>query len=60
MRTFFNIVLEILFTVLKACLHALVSATGVLAFAAAVVFALVYARRRLSRAKAGTVISIDR
>ena len=60
MRTFFNIILGILFTVVKACLHALVSTAGVLAFGAAVIFALVYARRRVMRAKAGAVVSIDR
>jgi hypothetical protein len=61
MRTFFDIVLGILFTVVKACLHALVSTAGVLAFGAAVIFILVYARRRrYARAKAATVISIDR
>lgn len=61
MRTFFNIVLGILFTVVKACLHALVSTAGVLAFGVAVLFVCLYARRRVSRAKArAAVISIDR
>lgn len=59
MRTFFNIVLGILFTVVKALLHALVSTAGVLAFGAAVIFACLYARRRVARAKA-RVIPIDR
>jgi hypothetical protein len=60
MRTFFNIVLGILSTVVKTCLHGLVSIAGVLAFGAAVLFAGVYAWRRATRAKAGEVISIDR
>lgn len=61
MRTFFNIILGILFTVVKACLHALVSAAGVLAFGVVVILALIYSRRRrYARAKAATVIPIDR
>ena len=50
MRTFFEIVLGILFTVLKASLHALASVTGVLAFCVVLVLAGVYAWRRRSRA----------
>lgn len=61
MRTFFDIVLGILLTVLKACLHTLVSAVGVLAFCAMLLFAAVYAwRRRSRRAEARKPISIER
>lgn len=60
MRTVFNIVLGILFTVVKACIHALASTLGVLGFGAAVLFAGVYTWRRVTRPKPARVISIDR
>lgn len=60
MRTVFNIVLGIFFTVVKACFHALASTLGVLAFGAAGLFAGVYAWRRINRPKPARVISIDR
>ncbi len=47
MRTFFDIVLGILFTVLKTFLHALVSTAGALAMCALVVFVAVYSWRRV-------------
>ncbi len=69
MRTFFDIVLGILGTVLKACLHALVSTAGVVAFGGAVAFGGIYIARRISQsrvrsaarsAKIAEVVSIDR
>ena len=65
MRTFFNIVLEILLTVAKTCVHALASAAGALTLAAAVLFVGIYAFRRQFRPKAhltrpAGVISIER
>ena len=64
MRTFFDIVLGILATVLKASLHALISTAGMLAFCAAVLFVGLYALQRYAAqrrsAKAAEVISIDR
>lgn len=64
MRTFFDIVLGILLTVVKASLHALVSTAGVLAFCAALLFVGVYALQRHAAqkrsAKTAEVISIDR
>jgi len=57
MRTFFDIVLGLLLTVLKAILHAFLSSAGLLALCAAVAFASVYAwrmvvaHRRSSRAE---------
>jgi hypothetical protein len=46
MRTVFDIVLGILFTVAKACLHAFASTAGVLALGAIIVLAAGYAWRR--------------
>jgi hypothetical protein len=60
MRTVFNIVLGILFTVVKACFHALASTLGVLAFGAVVVLAGLWAWRRVTRPKPARVISINR
>jgi hypothetical protein len=65
MRTFFNIVMGILETVLKACLHALVSTAGVLLLVAIVVMAGIYIWRHAFRAKPhpaepADVIPIDR
>lgn len=60
MRTVFNIVLGILFTVVKAFFHALASTLGVLAFGAAALFAGVYAWRRATRPKPARAIPIDR
>ena len=51
MRTFFNIVLGILVTVLKACLHTLVSTVGMLALGAVVTVAGLYTWRRALRAR---------
>lgn len=60
MRTVFNIVLGILFAVVKACFHALASTLGVLSFGAVVLFAGVCMWRRVTRPKPARVISIDR
>lgn len=66
MRTFFNIVLGILVTVLKVCLHALVSTVGVLGLCAVAALAGVYAYRHWSAARersaeaAAEIIPIDR
>jgi hypothetical protein len=49
MRTVFDIVLGILFTVAKACLHALATTAGVLAFCGILAAAAVYAWRRSGR-----------
>jgi len=64
MRTFFNIVLGILFTVVKACLHAL-AYVGMVAVSALLLVATVYLFLRLSAAKRRSVktaewMSIDR
>jgi hypothetical protein len=66
MRTFFHIVLGILVTVLKVCLHALVSTVGALGLCAVAVLAGVYAFRRWSAARERSaeapakIIAIDR
>lgn len=59
MRTFFNIVLGILVTILKACAHALISMAGVLAVGAVVAVAGVYTWRRAIRARSGPAESAD-
>jgi len=64
MRAFFNIVLGILFTVVKACLHAL-AYVGMMAVTAFLLLAAVYVFRRLTAAKRRSVktaewMSIDR
>ncbi len=55
MRTIFEIVLGILFTVAKACLHAMASTAGVLAFCAVLTLGAVYLRRW--RARRATLLS---
>ena len=65
MRTFFDIVLGILLTIVKACAHALVSMGGILALLALAFAAAAYALRRwwLQRPREGKsaeVISIER
>ena len=64
MRTFFNIVLGILLTVLKASLHALASAAGAIGLCVVAAVGGVYVFRRWSAArqraaKAAEVIPID-
>ena len=49
MRTVFDIVLGILFTVAKACLHALATTAGVLAFCTVLALAGAYGWRRRGR-----------
>jgi len=65
MRTFFNIVLGILFTVVKAALHALVSTVGAFGLCALAALAGIYGFRRWSAAREGPVekskiVPIDR
>lgn len=64
MRTFFEIVLGILFTVLKACLHALLSTAGALVFLAGAALLGIYLWRRglagRRPAHADNVIPINR
>jgi hypothetical protein len=49
MRTIFDIVLGILLTVAKACLHAMASTAGVLAFCAVLAMGAMYVRRWRAR-----------
>lgn len=65
MRTFFDIVLGILVTILRASVHALVSTAGAIIVAAVAALAGVYLWRLLAgarsrRAEAADVIPIDR
>jgi hypothetical protein len=65
MRTFFDIVLGILVTILKASVHALVSTAGAIVVSAVAVLGGVYLWRlaagaRSRRAAAADVLPIDR
>jgi hypothetical protein len=65
MRTFFDIILGILATVLRTCLHGVVSTAGVFAAAALSLLVLFFLRRRIVGVKAAPsktdhVIRIDR